>query len=259
MAARTRLLQTAIAVVNLVIVVLAFTSIWPFPSGDFKVDLPSPSEVIWSYSDGVVHVSAPYAIDNGGFYDVEDLVISYRVTNYTSSAMASDTFELGTVPAGEVTRDTIDFEIDLLGLYNSGIQWMIFNDDILNFAIDVDCLYTSRLVEFHADYRVSVPWEPLIQGYGIELPQSLPIPGTQYSVDYWLRTSDLLRSLPAATVTLQLLDGGGVVDTVQQNVQLGGNRSGTVTFEVPTAYNPPYSIVLTIDVLEYTFSERWEL
>jgi len=83
MAARTRLIQLAIGIVNILIVALVFTSIWPFPSGNFKVDLPSPSDITWSYEDGVAHIVAPVTIDNRWIYDVNDLAIYYMVRNYS--------------------------------------------------------------------------------------------------------------------------------------------------------------------------------
>jgi len=163
MATSIRAIQMAIALVNVLIFALVFTSLWPFPSGDFNVDLPSPGDVVWGYEDGVVTVSAPYSIDNGGFYDVDDLVIRYGVTNYTDAPIHSGEIDIGSLPAGHVTSDSIDFTFPLLEMYESGATWMVFNDDFLNFAVEVSCYYTMKLVHFYAEYNVSVPWDALIQ------------------------------------------------------------------------------------------------
>ncbi|MGQ9587061.1 MAG: hypothetical protein ACUVT7_01585 [Thermoplasmata archaeon] len=257
MAARTRFLQLAIGAVNLAIVALVFTSIYPFPSGDFKVDLPSPNDIQWSYSNGVVHVTAPYSIDNGGIYDIDDLTIGYRVTNLTSYVIAYDTILIGRIPAGRVTSDAIDFAFDLLALYNSGAQYMIFNDDLLNFYVEVSCFYTMRLIKFDANYRISVPWDALIQDWGVSGVSPWPPSGPTFTVDYWLVTSDMLSTLPPADITLTLRDASGPVRVIRQTVQLGGNYTGSVTFTGLTSYNPPYSV--EIQVMDFTVQERWTL
>lgn len=260
MAARIKLLQLAITVVNLSIVVLAFTSIWPFPSGDFKVDLPSAQEVTWTYADGIVQIHAPFSIDNGGFYDVDQLTISYRVTNYTHYDITSRSIDIGSLPAGTVTSSSLDFNFDLLSLYNSGAQWMVFNDDLLIFDVEVSCFYTMKLVKFEASYQVSVPWDALIRGYGITnttfaAPVAFGDPMTA-TVTYWLNTADLLRSLPAAQVSFGFYANETPLGHAQSTVQLGGNQTQLpvtmaidyVTFLATYSNETAYSVELLINV-----------
>jgi len=217
MAAKVRLLQVAIGVVNFLIFVLVFTSIWPFPNGDFKIDLPEPNEVDWSYSDGRVHITAPYSVDNGGFYDVDDLVLSYRITNSTGAGIASETSEIGTLPAGQITSGTLDFYLDLLQMYEQGAVWMIFNDDELKLRISVSCFYTMRLIEFDALYSVTVPWDALIRDLEFE---GVTPDSDGLTVSYRLETSPLLDGMSCG-VTLTYLDDGVEAATATQNIVLG--------------------------------------
>ena len=252
MAARTRLLQMAIAAVNIAIVALAFTSIWPFPHGDFKVDLPSASEVTWSYSDGIVHVTAPYSIDNGGFYDVSDLSLHYAVTNYSGFQLADQTIPIGDIPAGQINSSSIDFQFDLLRMYNQGAFGMVFSDDLLKFAVDVSCQYTMKLVKFEASYQVSVPWDALIQGWGvtsISYSSTMPLSA---EVTYWLQTSDLLSGLPPAQVTAKFFGNSTMLGQAQGTIQLGANYSDTVTLSVTPAYYTNYSVELAVDVAGFS-------
>ncbi len=204
------MLQLAVAVVNLSIVALAFTSIWPFPSGQFNVDLPTSSEITWTYEDGVVHVRAPYSIDNGGFYDVKDLVLKYTVTNDTGFLLAGQDIVIGDIPAGQVTSSAIDFQFDLLRLFNSGAYWMVLNDDLLRFYIGVSCLYTAELVKFDAEYQVYADWVAPIKDYGAELVNwgnTSTIVGDipdSVNITYWLETSDLLAPFSPASIDITL-------------------------------------------------------
>lgn len=244
-----RAVQVAIALVNVLIFALAFTSVWPFPSGDFDVDLPSPSEIEWSYSGGVVHVSAPYSIDNGGFYDVDDLVISYSVTNYTEAPVHSGAIDIGSLPAGQVTSDTIDFSFPLLEMYESGVTWMVFNDDLLNFAVDVSCYYTMRLVHFYAEYRVSVPWEALIQEVAFD---GWRVEGGRLLMDYHVTTSEILDGY--TSIEADLYSGAVLVASEVETVRLGTHHSGTLAFDLPLSAVPD-RLVLSMNVLEFPITE----
>lgn len=259
MAARARLLQLGIAVVNLAIIGLAFTSVWPFPHGDFKVHLPTAGEVTWSYVDGIVVVHAPYSVDNGGFYDVDDLSVNYTVNNATHQ-FAAQRFDLGSLPAGETTTGSLDFTIDILGMYENNTQWLIFNDDILDFHIQVSCHYTMKLIEFDASYRSSVVWDALIKDWGvgnISVPDPLNYTGEPVDINYWLNTSTLLRSLPPATLNITVLGDSSPVGWAETTVQLGGHHDGLVSMTLqPTFYgHAQYELVYTVDMAGFHFTQ----
>lgn len=249
----TRAVQVAIAIVNVLIFALAFTSVWPFPSGDFKVDLPSPADIEWSYSGGAVHVSAPYTIDNGGFYDVDDLQISYVVTNYTQSQIYSGVLDLGSLPAGRVTADTLDFSFPLLEMYESGSTWMVFNDDLLNFAVDVSCYYTMRLVHFYAEYRVSVPWDALIQEVAVD---GWRVEGAELLLDYHVATSEVLDGY--TSIEARLYNGTTLLASDVETVRLGAYHTGTLSFDLPLSAMPD-RLVLSINVFEFPVTETVSL
>lgn len=261
MAARTRLIQLAIAIVNLLIVTLVFTSIWPFPSGEFRVDLPSANEIRWTYEDGIVHIVAPVTIDNSWIYDVDDLSIYYIVTNYSGHRIAEQRMPIGKIAAGQVTESALDFNFDLLELYNSGAVSMVFNDDLLSFYLEVSCLYTAKLIKFFASYQVSVPWDALVEGYGVfdvRYPSTVPSPGDPISVevDYWLHTSDLLRSVPSAQVSIRYLGNDTVLGSTSSTISLGGNYSGVIQFEITPAYYTNYYVEIVFRIAGLELRER---
>jgi len=249
MAANIRSVQIAIAIVNVLIFALVFTSIWPFPSGDFKLDLPSAEDVEWSYSNGVVYVSAPYSIDNGGFYDVEDLVLSYDVTNYTNAEIHSDVVDLGTIPAGSVTSDELEFTFPLLDMYESGLTGMVFNDDLLEFVVEVSCYYTMRLIHFRAEYTASVPWDAIIESVGVD---GGGVENGQLAIDYHLSTSDIMDG--AGTLRAVLYNGTTVLAEDIDTVSLGTYHDGRLAFDLPLAMVPD-RIVLTASVGGFEVTE----
>jgi len=253
------MLQLAVAVVNLSIVALAFTSIWPFPSGQFKVNLPSTDEVDWSVEDGIVHITAPFSVDNFGFYDVKDLQISYSVTNDSLYQMADDSIAIGDIPAGQVTASSIDFQFDLIALFDSGVQWMVFHDDLIRFYVEVSCMYTMELVSFDASYQVQVPWDALIKSYGVSdvaYPSTPPPPGDPISVtvDYWLDTSGRLAGMPDSVVTVSYYGDGVLLGGTSATIGVGSNYTDSVQISVSPELHTQYYVVLEMEVAGFTIS-----
>jgi hypothetical protein len=242
MAARTKALGLSVAAVNVVIFILAFTSIYPFPAGDFSVDLPSPSEVEWTYDSGEVTVTAPFAIDNGGYYSVEELRLWYHVSNYTGVLVAEDTIELGTMKAGAVTSGEIVFSFDLAEMFNAGHTWLIFNDDLLDFVVEVSCYYTMKLVRFDARYSVSIPWDALIQSVSVGDPFVDPMDPESIMIDYSITTSSILSG--SATLHVTLLQDGAAVSEVSETLPLGRTAVGILNFDVPLGTIPDMAVVV---------------
>ena len=255
MAGRTRALQVSVAAVNVVIFILAFTSIYPFPAGDFDIDLPSPNDIIWEYDDGLVTVTAPFSIDNGGFYDVQNLVLEYTVTNYSNQPIADETIVVGNLKAGDVTSGEIVFELDLVSLYERGITWMIFNDDLLNFVVDVSCYYTMKLVKFEATYSVSIPWDALIQDVSVVDARFDPS-SSDIIIDYRVATSDILSG--STTVTATLYEDGVAVSQTVETVLLGRDFGSTLTLDLPLGAAPD-TIALEMSISGFEVEESFEL
>jgi hypothetical protein len=263
MAVRTRFLQIGVALVNIAILALVFTSVWPFPSGEFKVDLPNANDITWTYSDGVVEVVAPYSIDNGWIYDVDDLVISYTVTNISGKILSQAAIDVGTVPANRVTNSHFDFSFDLMKFYNEGGMGMIFRDDTLHLDVIVSCMYTMKLIKFEASYEAIVPWDALIRSYGIP-PGTTEHPnpgwtGTQVYVDYYIETSHILASLGSVSAVVSIDDGDGnqLLAPISQSITLGRNYSGTLAFTPTVPATFPASVVVHVQILGYQFYMRW--
>jgi len=241
--------------VNIAIVALVFTSIWPFPSGEFKVDLPDSNDVRWSYSDGIIHVIAPFTVNNEWIYDVDDLEIGYRVTNQSDVVLADNVIRLGTLPAGRVTDSQIDFTFNITEFYQAGGLGMIFKDDSLHFEVDVSCFYTMKLIKFEASYQAEVPWDALIRDYGVT---NISASGTTLYVDYFVDTSPMLAPLGSVPMMLSVYDGDGnpmLYPPIVQNLELGGNSSGQLAFTPATVGAPPYEV--HFEILGYEFVSRW--
>jgi len=235
MGLKYRALRICISIVNIIIALLVITSIWPFATGDFSVDLPEESEIDWSYVGGVITLSAPVSINNGGFYSIDDVVVRSTVTNSTQYELINSTESWGRIPVGVRFSETIDFSIDLEDLLSAGAYWMIFNPDFFEINIRISCRYTLGLIGFSADYSMPYSWDGLIRDFGFGQPElANPSPGNfEIRQPYWIWTNSILSGL-GGDFTLELRDEstGNLTASSTDHISLGMNYSDTLALTI---------------------------
>jgi len=237
-----RLLRIVISIVNIAIAVLVITSVWPFVTGGFSVDLPQLDDIDWGYAGGLVTMSAPVTVYNGGFYSIDDVVIRATVTNSTGFELINVTENWGRIPAGSVFGENVDFSIDLQRLVSSGAYWIIFNSDFFEIEMTISCRYTLGLIGFSAEYNLPYSWDGLIIDMGFERGELIsPSPGTyQISQPYYIWTNSILSGYGGDfTVELRNASSGALTASGTEHILLGQNYSD--------------SLILTIEETEYLY------
>lgn len=227
---------------NIAIATLVITSIWPFATGEFSVDLPQAEDIVWSYAGGLLTLSAPVTVYNGGFYNIDDVTIHSLVTNSTKFELINETEQWGGIPAGAVFGETVNFSIDFEKLLASGAYWMVFNSDFFEIEITISCRYTLGLIGFSAEYKLPYNWDGLIIKMGFlrgEL--NSPSPGV-YHIEqpYYIWTNNILAGY-GGDFSLELREEttGKFVASSTDHIELGRNYSD--------------SLILTIDAADYLY------
>jgi len=230
-----RVLRISISLVNIAVVVLVITSVWPFVTGEFSVDLPDQDEIEWNYVAGVLTLSAPFVINNGGFYSINDVVIYTTVVNSTGSQIIDSSEDWGTISAGSVFSETIDFSIDFANLISTGADWMIFHSDFLDIQIRITCRYTLGLIGFTADYVMPYIWDGLIIDFGFERADlANPSPGV-YEVQqpYYIWTNSILSGFGGDfSVELRNASTASLIASSTSHISLGVNYSDILVLSI---------------------------
>ena len=254
-----RMLRIIISLVNIAVAAIVVTSVWPFITGDFTVNLPNEDEVDWSYSNGILTLSAPISIHNGGFYDIEDVVIRTTVTNSTGFDIINSSQDWNAIRAGSNFQETIDFSIDFGRLLSEGSAWMIFHQDFFDVHLQITCKYTWKLIGFSATYAVPINWEGLIRdiGFGnatLENPAPLQF---RINQTYWVWTNSLLAGFGGDfSVELRNTTSSSLIASTSDHLTLGVNYSGNLVFNVDASqylslflYNQTIEARITIDMV----------
>ena len=114
-----------------------------------------------------------------------------------------------------------------------------------------------KMVKFDASYHVSVPWDALIQDYGLRGDPFFSIgPPLTLTVNYSLATSNLLSGLPPAQVTVSYFADSTLMGQAETQIQLGGVSEESVTMSITPLLASSYTIVVEARLGGLTFVER---
>ncbi len=220
------ILRISISMVNIAIIVMIILAAWPFVTGDFGVDVPTQSDVSWSYNDGNITVSAPVGIRNGGFYDINDVNVTMSVKNESHYSIVNSYSDWGTISAGSHATRSVVFTVDLKKLLADGSSYMVFHPDSFVVDVEISAKYLLGLIVFTAEYQVVYPWEGLILGMGFGAPSLYNHTGTYgIRVPYYLDTNHLLAGL-GGDFAVSLKNGTGTsIASTSQHVSFGLNYS----------------------------------
>jgi hypothetical protein len=248
-------LRISISMINIAIMVMIILAAWPFVTGDFGVDVPTQNDVAWSYSDGNITISAPIGIRNGGFYDVNDVVVKMSVENETHYLIINSTNDWGTISAGSHVSRSVVFTVDLKKLLADGSTYMIFHPDSFVVDVEISAKYLLGLIIFTADYQVVYPWEGLILGMGFGTPSLYNHTGTYGAeVPYYLNTNHLLAGF-GGDFAVSLRNGTGInVANTTQHVNFGTNYSGNLSLN--TNLLAAYDLLMNNQTLTATITVK---
>lgn len=250
-----RMIRIIISLANIVVAAIIVTSIWPFVTGDFSVDLPNQSEVDWSYSNGIATISAPVSIHNGGFYDIEDVKIFITVTNSTEFEIINSTDDWGIIRASSNFHETVEFSIDLGKMLSSGSAWMIFHPDFFDVHLLITCKYTWKLIGFSADYAIPINWDGLIRdiGFGTPTLDNSTLGHLRVIQPYYIWTNSLLAGFNGNfSAVLRNATNSNLIASSSDDIDLGINYSGELVFEVNVSQY--LSLFLNNQTIEATIS-----
>jgi hypothetical protein len=227
------ILRISISMVNIAIIVMIILAAWPFVTGDFGVDVPTQSDVSWSYDDGNITVSAPIGIRNGGFYDINDVNVTMSVKNETHYSIVDSFNNWGTISAGSHVTRSVVFTVDLKKLVADGSSYMVFHRDSFVVDVEISAKYLLGLIQFTADYQVVYGWDGLILGMGFLAPSLYNDTGTYgIKIPYWLNTNRLLVGLGGDySVSLKNGIGNNIANTTQ-HVDFGKNYSSNFSLNM---------------------------
>lgn len=215
----TRLLIVAFKVLVAVIVVL---SILPLLTGGIGLDLDGEREGGMTLDDSTIRVEMPMTIRNDGFFDINDLQVSFIFMNEDGDVLAESEGERMDIPAGEETEVPVEIALDLLDLDQQVRSDLIFNGTEMMFDAKISAKYTLDMVQLSVEAGSDMGWGPFIRDLQVEEwgAQAVEEGDDRFvNVPFSFRAEDFLNGLQTITIT-EYRDENGFTSNVTQSVYL---------------------------------------
>lgn len=231
-------IRAGIAAISLFIVVMVVLSVMPLASGGLKVDMPEEDEgsgsLGYSYEDGVITVSIPLDIYNGGYFAIEDLRFHIEISE-DGVLLTETSSESADIVPGKENNIVLKMPVDLNDLDQDDRRRLVFEGADLTMDIRVEAVYPLGLSSASIMTAQDMVLDPLISDVSadtgnarfyqngpdinVEVPYSFGASGMIKGMDF-----DLRAALSNASAELAHIDLS--VTVMEQNY-------GLLTFVIP--------------------------
>ena len=162
--------RAGIAVISTFVVAMVILSIMPLASGGLEVEVPDSDDggdsIEPSYQDGVITVSIPLDISNGGFFAIQDLRLHMTVGKDGRTIVESSSVPT-TIAAGADQRVVLTMTIDLSRMSQEDWERLVFESADLERNITVEAGYALGLASASLRIAGEMEWEPLVGDFQV--------------------------------------------------------------------------------------------
>lgn len=214
--------RLGIVAFKLMVAAIVVLSIVPLLSGGIGLDLESENEAGMTLEGGVIHVEMPFTVRNDGFFDINDLTVSFTFMNEDGDVLAVSEGEPMDIPAGKETEVAIELALDLYDLDRQVRSDLIFNGTEMMFDAEISAKYTLDMVQLSVEAGSDMGWGPFVSDLQVEEWNVQPLEEGDdrfVLVPFSLRADDVLNGLETYAVT-EYRDEDGYTSNFTQTVQL---------------------------------------
>lgn len=207
---------------KLMIVAMVALSILPLVTGGLGIDMDNEDEGEMTFDDGVIHAEMPITVRNDGYFDINDLTVSFTFMNEDGDVLTSSDGEPMDIPAGKETEVSIGLTLDLNDLDYRVRSDLIFNGTDMKFDAKISAKYILDMVQLSVEAGSDMGWGPFISDLQVEEWNAQPLDegGDKYVlVPFSFRADDMLEGFEVYVET-EYWDGDGFASDAGQTVHL---------------------------------------
>ncbi len=119
-------------------------------------------------------IRVPVTIKNYGFYSIDNISVSYVITNRTATLLRGKEF-LGNIEKGTIETISVPVVIDMERLYHLEypLLYHFFNRDVLNATITISLFYMMHWVKVKVTTVQLFDWVPLLEKVEVSRPVNI--------------------------------------------------------------------------------------
>ncbi|MBN1109958.1 MAG: LEA type 2 family protein [Methanomassiliicoccales archaeon] len=154
--------RIAIVAIKLLVALIVVLSILPLIMGNLHLGLGSEEDIEWAYEDGSLRLTAPFTVDNRGFFDINGVTVDIEMRDQGGGTLIESYGGPMSAPAGRETELQVDIELDLDDLPLETLREMVFEGTSMDLSISISARYTMDLIRFGADIVSDMEWEAML-------------------------------------------------------------------------------------------------
>jgi hypothetical protein len=214
--------RLGIVAFKLMVAAIVVLSISPLLTGGIGLDLDGGSDGGMTLEGSTIRIEIPMTVRNDGFFDINDLQVSFIFMNQEGEVLAESEGEQMDIPAGEETDVTIEIALDLFDLDQQVRSDLIFNGTEMMFDAKISAKYTLDMVQLSVEAGSDMRWGPFISDLQVEERNAQAVEEGDdrfVNVPFHFRADDVLNGLQTITVT-EYRDESGYTSNATQSVHL---------------------------------------
>jgi hypothetical protein len=219
--------------VNLAIAAIIVLSVLPLVSGGLRIDLPDEDLARPTYENNIVTFSIPVDIYNGGYFDITDYRVHFRVTD-GDYLVADHTSAPVNIITGRTNHVNIDLELDLSTVPTAELEKLVFERTTLDLEVGMAAGYTMGLTRGDVRINQSMEWEPLIRDFAVDA-QGVQLQPDGTNVDllapYSVIAADMVTG-NAVDLHAPLRNSTSLLGSVSHTITLQSDNQGQLSFTI---------------------------
>jgi hypothetical protein len=245
--------RLSIIAVDLLIAAIIVLSILPLITGEVTVDLPEEGIGEPIFTDDVVTLSVPVDIHNGGYFDIQDLRLRFRISE-GDQLLTEQASPASNVPAGQTEHLDLALVFDMNDIPEEKLQDLVFNRTLLDVEVGIEVGYSLGLVKASATAHQEMEWEPMISDLTVDTDNAqFTSNGTNVdvAVPYSFRASEIAEG-NTLDLRAQLSNATAIIGTSSETIVVQQLNQGEFVFTVPQATatwlaTHPEVLILSVD------------
>ncbi len=223
-----RVYSWILAIARIVVVIIVILAIYSIAAQ--KISVENVGNPYIEMEGTNVTVKIPITLKNYGYYNIEDISISYDVKN-ESTHLLSYGEVVGNVERDSIETVVIPIKLDLKKIYELEYPsfYHFFNNDTLNLNLTVSLKYMLGLVTLRVNFNQDVEWKPPIEDADIYPIQdySMDSRGIHFKLPYMIKTADYLSGMANASGVIK--SDKGTIGRFSTTFLLGTTYFGNIS------------------------------
>ena len=218
-----RPIATIFSVVILIMVIIAI-----IPVATKNVNVESIGNATWHLDGDILNISVPVTLKNGGYFDIKNITVMFRVNNHTATFLNSKQL-VGDIKSGSERTVNIVIPVNLTHILKieEPHYYHFFHSDVLNVKFTVFLRYMLNMVYFQSTYSGVLNWEPIVKDFKVHHPSKIHVgdKNVNINIPFSITTASYLSGTAKFDGSVS---GTNFTGTFNSKFGLGGKHDSTL-------------------------------